>query len=66
MNTEGFARGLKFLIGREDLRGEMGKRGRGFVEERYTRDRLINDMMAVYEGLASTSRAMTPEHRKAI
>jgi len=45
-----FARGLLAFINDAGLRKEMGRRGRSFVVDRYSRDRLLRDMDALYEG----------------
>ena len=50
-DVESFAHGLKFLLEHENERQAMGTRGRLFVEERYSKDRLITDMVALYESL---------------
>ncbi len=51
-DTDSFSKGLKFLLEREELRREMGERGREFVEKSYSKERLVADVLALYQGLA--------------
>ncbi len=48
-DAAGFARALRFLIERPDLRREMGSRGSAFVRARLSRDRLVEDIERLYE-----------------
>jgi glycosyltransferase involved in cell wall biosynthesis len=48
-DAEAFARALRFLIERPDLRREMGSRGSAFVRARLSRDRLVEDIERLYE-----------------
>jgi glycosyltransferase involved in cell wall biosynthesis len=50
-DTENFSKALNFLLEREDLRREMGERGRTFVEQNYSKERLVADVLALYEEL---------------
>jgi glycosyltransferase involved in cell wall biosynthesis len=50
-DAESFARALRFLIDRPELRTEMGERGRAFARSRFSRDRLINEIEEIYRGL---------------
>jgi glycosyltransferase involved in cell wall biosynthesis len=50
-DPEAFARALKFLIERPQLRREMGERGRAFVESRLSKERLVSDVENVYREL---------------
>ena len=50
-DVEGFARALEYLMRHEDLRRELGERGRAFVLRKYSKDRLVADMCALYEDL---------------
>lgn len=54
-DAEGFARALRFVIDRRELRREMGERGREFVRARLSRERLVSDIEALYREL--TGRA---------
>ena len=56
-DVEGFAEGLAHLIGNEELRAQMGARGREFVEQHYSKERLIADITRLYEELLSPARA---------
>lgn len=47
-DVEAFARALRFLIERPELRREMGERGRAFVRARLSRDRLVADIESLY------------------
>ena len=47
-DVEAFARGLRFLVERPELRREMGERGRAFVRARLSRDRLVTDIESLY------------------
>jgi glycosyltransferase involved in cell wall biosynthesis len=46
-----FCKGLNFLLEREDLRREMGERGRAFVAQSYSKERLVSDVLALYQEL---------------
>src|ERR1044072_4221495 len=61
-DVEGFAQGLKFLLEHESERRAMGARGRTFVEQRYSKDRLITDMIALYESLAGEASTVASKH----
>ncbi len=50
-DTEGFSRGLARLIEDEELRSAMGERGKSFVEENYSKERLVADIKNLYDGL---------------
>jgi glycosyltransferase involved in cell wall biosynthesis len=50
-DAEAFARGLRVLTEDQHLRREMGERGRGFVEQTYSKERLVTDVIALYENL---------------
>jgi glycosyltransferase involved in cell wall biosynthesis len=56
-DVEAFADGLKFLIQHEDQRRLMGDRGRTFVERGYSKTRLINDVINLYEELLGSRSA---------
>ena len=46
-----FALGLERLLQDPNLRKEMGRRGREFVAQNYSRDRLLDDMRTLYRSL---------------
>ena len=50
-DVRGFCNGLKFLLDHEAERQAIARRGRGFVEQGYSRERLVSDMLALYEEL---------------
>src|SRR6185503_15104461 len=50
-DVEAFARALRFLVERPDLRREMGERGRLFVRTRLSRNRLVSDIETLYQEL---------------
>jgi glycosyltransferase involved in cell wall biosynthesis len=47
-----FARGLRYLLERPALRQAMGERGRAFVHARLSKERLTQDIEALYRELA--------------
>jgi glycosyltransferase involved in cell wall biosynthesis len=52
--ADNFCKGLNFLLEREELRREMGERGRTFVEQSYSKERLVADVLALYEELVDS------------
>lgn len=50
-DADAFARALRFLVERPDLRREMGERGRAFVRAKLSRDRLVEDIEMLYHEL---------------
>lgn len=50
-DREGFSRALRFLIERPELRERMGLRGQSFVREKFSRNRLVNDIAEIYRDL---------------
>jgi len=50
-DVRGFCNGLKFLLDHEAERQAIARRGRGFVEQGYSRERLVSVMLALYEEL---------------
>ncbi len=50
-DVAGFARALKYLIERPELRRKMGERGRTFVLSRLSKERLIHDIENLYGGM---------------
>ena len=47
-----FCDGLRQLIEDEELRHALGERGRAFVEKNYSKERLLTDIMNLYDDLA--------------
>jgi glycosyltransferase involved in cell wall biosynthesis len=54
-DAEGLSQALAFLISNEELRRELGDRGRAFVLQNYDKERLIADISALYAELLKTS-----------
>jgi glycosyltransferase involved in cell wall biosynthesis len=52
-DDEGFAQGLSLLLNDGQLREKMGRSGREFVRDRFSKERLINDIENLYEELCS-------------
>jgi glycosyltransferase involved in cell wall biosynthesis len=50
-DPEAFAAGLKLLVNDSELRKTIGARGREFVTQNYSRERLLDDIRALYRGL---------------
>ena len=66
-DAEAFARALKFLIARPEMRREMGERGRAFVKARLSKDRLVNDLENVYRELIGRPEAdLSPDAQAVI
>lgn len=55
-DAETFALGISRLIDDEALRHEIATRGREFVEENYSKDRLLRDISRLYGQLLSEAR----------
>ena len=55
-DPETFARGLARLVEDEALRREIATRGREFVEQNYSKDRLLRDVSSLYRQLMSEAR----------
>ncbi|HSQ24240.1 MAG TPA: glycosyltransferase [Pyrinomonadaceae bacterium] len=53
-DAETFARGLARLIEDDALRREIATRGREFVEENYSKDRLLRDVSSLYKEIDPT------------
>ena len=51
-DTEGFVQGLTRLLEDEGLRQALGKQGRECVAARYSKERLVSDILALYESLS--------------
>jgi glycosyltransferase involved in cell wall biosynthesis len=54
-DAETFCRGLVLLVEDAALRKDLGERGRRFVERRYDKERLIEDVVGVYDRLLADS-----------
>ncbi len=52
-DPDGFARALRFLIQQPQLRLQMGRSGRAFVQDQFLTERLVRDIRGLYEELAS-------------
>ena len=55
-DAEAFSRGLAHLLAADELRMEMGERGRRFVEQNYSKTRLLEDVMTLYRDLVEKDR----------
>ncbi|HEV2801784.1 MAG TPA: glycosyltransferase [Pyrinomonadaceae bacterium] len=49
--AETFAGALQLLVADENLRRELGERGRAFVAEHYSKERLVKDVLNLYSEL---------------
>lgn len=58
-NVEGFAHGLKLLLENENLRRTLGESGPQFVEARYSKDRLVEDIANLYDELVESPSRLT-------
>jgi len=56
-DAAGFAAGLARLIGDEELRRQIGEGGRRFVTENYSKKRLLDDVLSLYQQLVRTKPA---------
>jgi glycosyltransferase involved in cell wall biosynthesis len=56
---EAFAAGLVRLAQDVDLRQDLGQRGREFVEKKYPKERLLEDIRSLYSELMRSERATT-------
>ena len=54
-DAAGFAAGLLYLAGNERLRTSMAREGRRYVRENYSKDRLVNDIKALYRRLVASA-----------
>ena len=63
-DAEGFAHALAYLVEGDELRAQLGERGRRFVEEHYSVGRLLADVRGLYEELlhAKGGGAHAPLH----
>jgi glycosyltransferase involved in cell wall biosynthesis len=60
-DARAFADALSLLIENDELRREMGERGRRFVERSYSKERLIKDVTKLYQELLHTQTAQSME-----
>ena len=51
-DADAFRAALERLVGDADLQRDMGERGRQFVVQNYSRERLVDDIARLYEKLA--------------
>jgi glycosyltransferase involved in cell wall biosynthesis len=58
--VESFARAMRLLIERPELRAEMGERGYAFVQSRLSKQRLVSDIKHLYRGLLGIQAAPSP------
>jgi glycosyltransferase involved in cell wall biosynthesis len=56
-DARAFAHGLDYLIEHMGVRGELGARGREFVEREYSLERLLADVSRLYAELAGGAAA---------
>jgi len=56
-DAEAFSRGLRHLTGDEELRREMGERGRLFIERNSSKERLVADVIKLYGELLAPEKA---------
>jgi glycosyltransferase involved in cell wall biosynthesis len=50
-DAEGFSRAVEHLVDHGELRASMGERGRAFAEKNYSKERLVEDVLRLYENL---------------
>ena len=55
-DAEGFAEGLAHLVEGDELRAQLGARGRTFVEQNYSKGRLVSDVLGLYEEMLAPGR----------
>jgi glycosyltransferase involved in cell wall biosynthesis len=55
-HVRAYAKALRYLIERADLRGEMGARGKAFVMSRLSKERLASDIELLYDELLSGAK----------
>jgi glycosyltransferase involved in cell wall biosynthesis len=56
-DAAGFAAGLARLIGDQELRMQIGEGGRRFAMENYSKERLLDDVLSLYQQLVRTKPA---------
>jgi glycosyltransferase involved in cell wall biosynthesis len=57
-----FAAGLHRLVGDPELRQEMGERGLLYVQRNYSKDRLLENVRALYEDLLTGKATSVTQH----
>jgi glycosyltransferase involved in cell wall biosynthesis len=62
-DAEAFADALQLLVSDEELRRALGERGRAFVAEHYSKERLVADVLNLYEELMSPRRVQGAAHK---
>ncbi|HJR05838.1 MAG TPA: glycosyltransferase [Pyrinomonadaceae bacterium] len=55
-DAEAFCEALRRLVSDAELRREMGERGRAFVAEHYSKERLVKDVLNLYSELLPSPR----------
>ncbi|HEX8131710.1 MAG TPA: glycosyltransferase [Pyrinomonadaceae bacterium] len=55
-DAEAFCAALQLLVADEELRRELGERGRAFVAEHYSKERLVRDVLNLYSELLPSPR----------
>ena len=64
-DAEAFCAGLRRLVADAELRREMGERGRAFVAEHYSKERLVKDVLNLYSELLPSPRvAVAPQQQQ--
>jgi glycosyltransferase involved in cell wall biosynthesis len=61
-DAEAFCEALRLLVSDEELRRALGERGRAFVSEHYSKERLVADVLNLYEELMSPRRVREAAH----
>jgi glycosyltransferase involved in cell wall biosynthesis len=65
-DADAFSHGLRFLVERRTLRREMGERGRAFVEQNHSKERLVADLVALYEELLGQGPSFSEKLRQRV
>jgi glycosyltransferase involved in cell wall biosynthesis len=55
-DAEAFCEALRLLVTDEELQRELGERGRAFVAEHYSKERLVRDVLNLYSELLPSPR----------
>jgi glycosyltransferase involved in cell wall biosynthesis len=61
-DAEAFAAALEMVVEDEELRRRMGARARSFVEREYAKERLVSDVMRLYQDLLHTGGESAGAH----